>query len=183
MIGKSVLDTHGESVGIIKDVVIDRQSKGVSSVVKLLPMLGSADVAVPVSHFALAEGQFSLPDDSTTRLMTLTPFHFDNNSISIANPTTTSWSDFTEVWNLLRPQYGEIAIRVDLQPRGASLFVRDQNQGTTHIQGLLRAADMPGLRLELKGYRPCRFGDGTYSEPASTDPEYATFRCKLTAVH
>jgi sporulation protein YlmC with PRC-barrel domain len=183
MIGKYVFDTKGESFGVIKDVVVDRQSLEVNSVIKRTPALGAVDVAVPVDHLALSHGEFSLLNDNKAGSVTVKPFSAENDSVSIANATPSSGSFWMALRYGIRPWSDQILIRVDSEPPGASFFVHDNPWGTTEIQGLLRPADAVSIRLELKGYRPCRFGDGTYRDPTATGLDYATFLCKLTTVH
>ncbi len=148
--------------------------------------LGTTSVAVPLKQIALDNGRLSLGDESKMQLAAKQPFRYNDNSISLAQPTTAwaaSWGDMMRWVNPMVPPFDRILIRVDLDPEGASFFVHDENSGTTEVEGYLLPADKDSIRLELKGYRPCQFHNGTYAEPTTSEPSYATFRCKLTAVH
>jgi hypothetical protein len=174
MIGKNVFSAKGENLGVIKDVVVNRDNLKVNSVIKLEPHLGAAEIAVPVSDIDSNVGGFSLASGGSTSLATAAPYYSDK-SVSIVYPST--WS----FWDVLRPPQDQMRIRVDSEPTGATFFAHDKAYGSTEIEGLLNLAYKESIRLEKQGYRPCQFSDGTYTDPTAT-VEYATFQCKLTAV-
>jgi sporulation protein YlmC with PRC-barrel domain len=169
MVGKNVFSAKGDSIGVIKDVVVNRNNFKVNSVIKLKPELGASYVAIPVSAMENTKGTLSLPGDDSTLTTTATPFHLDNNFVSLS---TTSWFD------IFRPPMGQIRLRVESEPSGATFFAHDQAYGSTEIEGLLNPAYKDSIRLEKQGYKPCQFSDGTYTDPTGA-VDYATFQCKL----
>ena len=77
MIGKNILSAKGENLGVIKDVVVNRDNLKVDSVIKLEPHLGAAEVAVPVSDIDSNRGGFSLASGGSTSLATAAPYYSD----------------------------------------------------------------------------------------------------------
>ena len=169
MIGKDVFNAKGDNVGVITDVVVDQQSFKVESVVKLKAELGAKEVAIPVAAIDSTNGTFSLPDRWSTSAANLAAFHADNNSVSLAK---------TSLLDAFMPPV-QIKLRVNSEPSGATFFAHDRAYGPTEINGLLNPTYKMSIRLEKQGYKPCKFSDGTYTDPIGTI-EYATFQCKLT---
>jgi hypothetical protein len=146
LVGKNVFNVQGESLGVIKDVVIDQQTKEANSVIKLTPALGETNVAIPVYHMAFDKGQFLLDGYSTKQLKDMTPFTSGKNYTGVL----ASWG----MIDVLDLSFGRVLFRIESNPPGARFFVRDKYFGTTEIDGSMREGDKDGIRLELKNYRP-----------------------------
>ncbi|HSK39362.1 MAG TPA: hypothetical protein VK943_06315 [Arenibaculum sp.] len=87
-----------------------------------------------------------------------------------------------DLWEQGLLPFKRVFVHVNSEPENARVFVNETLSGTTTIKGLLGEDYIKTLRLELDGYQPCRFGDGTYIEPAETGQGYAIFQCRMTAL-
>jgi sporulation protein YlmC with PRC-barrel domain len=102
MVGRNVFTAKGARLGVVKDVVVNQDSLKVASIV----VVGSTDVAIPISEMESSNGGFSLPDQWNTSSL-------DSKSISVAK---------VSIFDVFRPPVDQIKLRVDSEPSGATFF-------------------------------------------------------------
>jgi sporulation protein YlmC with PRC-barrel domain len=173
LVGHSVYSKEGQYVGVVTDALVDRDTGVASSLVALgSPNAnGQKNVAVAVDELSLENGSLEIGDVNTASIVVLP-----------LNPS----SNFKQSWwsnalCSLEEFCGRVSTKIDSTPPGATVYYAEQSSGTTNITGLLSSSDVRPLRLELAGYKSCRFQDGVYQKTNTDD--YATFYCALKSVH
>lgn len=173
LVGKGVFSQEGKYLGAVKATVVNRDTGAASSLVDLAAE-GGKTVAVALNNLSFDEGALAagVLEKAPTVAIPLRP---DSNLVASLS--------FTPV--ICSFGLSEYCDRVDTEivsePTGANVYFDGQSSGTTEIRALLRSTDVKSLRIELAGYKPCRFEDGTYQ--SGNGDSYATFNCELKPLH
>jgi|SRR6185437_5443701 hypothetical protein len=174
LVGHGVFSQEGRYLGTVKGTVVNRDTGAASSLVDLASEGGRKTVAVALSKISLDEGSLATGDLEKAPTVAI-PLQPDSDfvvSFFFATPV------------ICRFGLSEYCDRVDTEitskPTGATVYFDGQSSGTTEIRALLRSTDVKSLRIELAGYKPCRFEDGTYQ--GGNGDSYATFNCELKSL-
>jgi sporulation protein YlmC with PRC-barrel domain len=173
LVGRNVYSKEGQYVGVVTDALVDRDNGMASSLVAVgsPKSNGQKNVAVAVDELTLQHGSLEIADLNTAPVVVLPLDPNSNFEQSWWSNALCSFEEFC----------GRVSTKIDSTPPGATVYYAEQPSGTTDTTGLLSPSDVKSLRIELAGYKSCRFQDGVYRRVNTGD--YATFYCALKSLH
>jgi hypothetical protein len=75
--------------------------------------------------------------------------------------------------------YQLFPIDVNSEPSGGTIFVNEENWGSTETKAAIRRGAENTIRIEFAKRKSCTFAEGTYKDASASGLGYATFSCKL----
>jgi hypothetical protein len=142
------------------------------------PSMGEADSAASAATVAGDAAQATASGEMSAGATGSMGAPESGASAAVAVGSTASGTE-TQSTGLVTLQ--RIKVSITSVPEGAKIFFENTSYGVTAITGAVRQAALKTLRLEMDGFQPCDFENGTYNAPGDSGSNYATFKCVLSA--